>query len=131
MNWISKITDTISTVFSSVKQPLIDVPAILLFPETKLRSGVSAISLTSNIISRLGEAGIETGVNVDGSENKTNAFVRIIVEEVLKEIQNNARIDLVVPPNSLIITGTGAGPTGPVQVTATNILPSLAYGVLR
>ena len=86
MSWIESISSGIEKAFSAVRPALKFIPPILLLCELKSRPGLSAIALTSAIIRRLPEAGIETGTNNNGSANKINQFVRIMCEETIKEI---------------------------------------------
>lgn len=130
-NWINKIADTINSAMAKVRLPLQKIPPILLLCEIMQRPGMSAISLTSAIIARLPEAGIETGPNEDGSENVNNQFVRIICEELIKEIHNNAVIQGVIEPGSIKITGTGANAGGPVEITGVNVNVPEFGGVIR
>lgn len=131
MSWIDKISQGIESVFSTVRPALKTIPPILLLCELKSRPGLSAIALTSAIIKRLPEAGIETGVNPDGSPNKINQFVRILSEEVIKEFKDNARVTMVVEPGSIISTGTGGNAGGPVVVSSTNTMVSSAFGLIE
>ena len=131
MTWIESISSGIEKAFSAVRPALKFIPPILLLCELKSRPGLSAIALTSAIIRRLPEAGIETGTNNDGSANKINQFVRIMCEETIKEIKENARVTTVVEPGSIVAFGTGAGPTGPVTVTTTNTIVSQVLGLIE
>ena len=88
MGWISKIADGIANAFSTVRAPLGLLPPLLLICEVKNRPGLSAIVLTSSIIKRMPEAQIETGVNNCGSPNMNNKFIRIVCEELIKEIKD-------------------------------------------
>ena len=92
MNWINNIMNMVSTAFNTVRKPAQSIPPILLLCEINNRSGLSAISLTSNIIARLPEIGFNTGVNPDGSANMVNQYTKIICEELIKEIQNHALV---------------------------------------
>lgn len=131
MGWIEKIANAIEDVFDTVRTPLQTIPPLLLICEIHQRSGLSAIALASSVISRLPEAGIETGVNADGSENKINQFVRIFSEEIVKEIKDNARITAIIESGTLVSTGTGANAGGPVVVQSSNILPTSALGIIE
>ena len=131
MMWIDKISEGIKSAFSHVRPPLLAIPPILLICEANSRPGLSAIALTSAIIRRLPEAGILTGVNPDGSPNIICKFVRILVEEFIKEFQNNASVNASLGPSKLDIKGAAVGPAGPMPVSATNILPLILNGILR
>ena len=131
MSWIESIANGINKALKSVRPVLPAIPSLLLICELKRRPGLSAIALTSAIISRLNEAGITTGVNEDGSENKINKFVRIMCEEMVNEIKDNAVVNAVIEPGSVITTGTGANAGGPVTVISTNTMVSQLSGLIR
>lgn len=131
MSWINKIADGIEKAFSTVRAPLQIIPPILLICELYQRPGLSAIALASSIIKRLPEAGIETGVNNDGSPNKINQFVRILSEEIIQEIKDNARVTCVVESGTINSLGTGANAGGPVVVTSVNTIPINVMGIIQ
>ena len=103
----------------------------MLLCEIKNRPGLSAIALTTAVIRRLPEAGIETGVNPDGSPNKIGQFVRIFSEEVVKEIKNNAQVTTVVEPGSMVSSITGMSPVGPIVGTSVNTAVSAVMGIVQ
>lgn len=131
MSWINKIANGIEKAFSTVRAPLQIIPPILLICEVYQRPGLSAIALASSIIKRLPEAGIETGVNNDGSPNKINQFVRILSEEIIQEIKDNARVTCVVESGTINSLGTGANAGGPVVVTSVNTIPINIMGIIQ
>ena len=119
MSWISTITQGITSAFSLLRTPAPPIPPILLLCETLNRPGLSAMALTTAVIARLPEIGIETGVNPDGSANMVNLFIKVLIEEIVKEIKNNAVVYSAMPPGSLNIVGVSAG-LGGGAVTASN-----------
>ena len=131
MSWINKIANGIEKAFSTVRAPLQIIPPILLICELYQRPGLSAIALASSIIKRLPEAGIETGVNNDGSPNKINQFARILSEEIIQEIKDNARVTCVVESGTINSLGTGANAGGPVVVTSVNTIPINIMGIIQ
>lgn len=131
MGWINKIADGIEKAFSIVRPTLQMIPPILLICEIHKRPGLSAIALTSSIIKRLPEAGIETGINNDGSPNKINQFVRILSEQIIQELKDNARITCVVEPGTINSIGTGANSGGPVVVNSVNTIPINVMGIIQ
>ena len=80
MGWITKIADTVNGALSSLRPPVVSIQPILLLCEIMDRPGLSAITLTSAIIARLPEAGIQTGVNPDGSANMICQYTRIMCD---------------------------------------------------
>ena len=131
MSWINTIAQGIENAFKVVRPALLPIPPLLLLCEVFQRPGLSAIALTSAIIRRLPEAGIETGVNADGSPNKINQFVRVLCEEVIKEIKDNAKVTCVLQPGTINSIGTGASPSGPVVVSSYNTIPVNATGIIQ
>lgn len=131
MGWIDSIASGIDSALQASFPALMPVPAILLICEVFNKPGLSAIRLTANIIKRLPEAGIETGVNVDGSPNQINQFVRVISEEIVNHIHDAAKVSLVMKPGAVISLGSGTSPVGPVVVTSTNIMPSSGAGLIQ
>ena len=131
MSWINTIAQGIENAFKAVRPPLQSIPPLLLLCEVFQRPGLSAIALTSAIIKRLPEAGIETGVNADGSPNKINQFVRVLCEEVIKEIKDNAKVTCVLQPGTINSIGTGANAGGPVVVTSYNTMPVNTMGIIE
>lgn len=131
MGWISSIAEGIKTTFETVRPALQVIPPLLLICEIYKRPGLSAIALTSAIISRLPEAGIETGVNADGSPNMVNGLIRIMCEEFINEIKTNARVSCVIEPGSIIGTGTGANAGGPIVVQTLNTVIAKTLGIVE
>ena len=131
MSWINTIAQGIENAFKTVRPALQSIPPLLLLCEVFQKPGLSAIALTTAIIRRLPEAGIETGVNVDGSPNKINQFVRVLCEEVIKEIKDNAKVTCVLQPGTINSIGTGSNGGGPVTVTSYNTIPVNTMGIIE
>lgn len=131
MSWLQKISTYLNKALSITRPPLKTLPAVLLLCESKRRPGLSAIALTSAILNRLSEAGIEIGPNVDGSPNKINQFVRIFSEEIVNELKMNAKISCAVAPMTINSIGNGANAGGPVVVTSANTTPLTIEGLLH
>lgn len=103
----------------------------MLLCEIMNRPGLSAISLTSAIIARLPEAGIYTGTGKDGKENMVNQFVKIVSEELIKEIHDNAVVQGAIEMGQITITGEGGNAGGPVVITGRNINTPEINGLIR
>lgn len=131
MGWINKIADGIDKAFSVVRPALQALPPILLICEIYQRPGLSAIALASSIIRRLPEAGIETGVNNDGSPNKINQFVRVLSEQIVQELKDNARVTCVIEPGTINSIGSGGNAGGPVVVNSINTIPINVLGIIQ
>ena len=131
MSWINTIAQGIENAFKAVRPALQSIPPLLLLCEVFQRPGLSAIALTSAIIRRLPEAGIETGVNADGSPNKINQFVRVLCEEIVTEIKDNAKVTCVLQPGTINSIGTGGNAGGPVVVISYNTIPVNTMGIIE
>ena len=123
--WITQIANFIKTKFNFVRTALPAIPPILLVCEASRRPGLSAIALATAIIQRLPEAGIDAGVNADGSPNKIMKAIRIGCEEFVKEYKENSRVSMVLPTGTITITGTSPAFTG------TNLLPVSIEGIAQ
>ena len=118
---IDKLSELIKTTINTARKPASDLAPLLTTIEGTMRPGMSAISLTANIVSRLGEAGINTGTLPDGSEPQITKVVRIFCEEWIKEVQLNMKVMTEIRP------GTQMGMAGPVPVVSA--LPIQGVGI--
>lgn len=131
MSWITSIAKGIEATFSAIRVALVPIPPLLLICELYRRPGLSAIALTSAIIRRLPEAGIEIGTNPDGTPNKILGFVRIMSEEIINEFKDNAVVNCALEPGSVVSVGSGGNVGGPVVVQSVNTIVSSIRGILR
>ena len=128
MSFINLISTKVKKAFDGIRKPFVHVPPLLLLCEVMQRPGMSAIALTTAIIQRCEQAGIPTGNLPDGTPNYNNVFAKIVAEEVINEIHNNAVVEAVIPTNTIVITATGANAGGPVEVVGSNKGDSKSYG---
>jgi hypothetical protein len=131
MGGIEKIVDSIEKLIGQVRVPAIPIPAILMLCSVFRRPGMSAMLTSSKIIKRQSEFGCPTGALPDGTDNKMNKLINVIVQEVFDELLKNSVIECIIPPGGLQIIGFGANGGGPVVIQGTNILPSKATGHTR
>lgn len=110
---IEKLAELIKTAIKTTRKPANSLPPFYTTIEGMMRPGLSAISLTANEISRLGEAGIDTSTLPNGEEPLMMKFIRIQNEETIKELQLNMKTDVEIPP------GAPIGMAGTVPVIAT------------
>lgn len=128
---IQSIADTITALFEKARPALQPIPALIMLCSLMQRPGLSAALIAAAIIRRQSEAGAPTGALPDGSRNVAEAMEVIRVEEILKAIKQNAKVEVVVPPGSITFTGTGANSGGPVVVTGTNVGAANIPGLIR
>ena len=131
MDWIKNIGTAITGVLGSARKSAPSIPPILLLCEIMNRPGLSAMALTAAIISRLAEEGFETGANEDGSKNKNNEFIRIMCEELVNEIKNNAVVESSISPGTISVTGVGGNAGGPITIQGFNDKIASVKGIIR
>ena len=132
MKSLDAIYDIILTAMNAVRKPLMPISAALIACGTISRPGLSPMVIASNIISRQSEAGAYFGPLKDGSQNVAEAMERIRVEEIVKAIKEDMKIEMAIPPGGIAIEGTGNAAGIPViQITGTNINPVHGDGLAR
>lgn len=128
---ISSIVEAVSNVIEGSKTPVNILPPMLLRCTSLFRSGLSAYKITSKIIENNKKLGIKTGDNPDGQPNFINSYTYNIVKEVVEAIKNDASVQVTVPASSLLIQATGGNAGGAVVCTGTNLLDSVANGIMQ
>ena len=128
---IQTICDGIMKAIKAIRVPFTYIPATILVCSAVKRPGLSAMIIAANIIKRQSEAGAPFGPAADGSANVAEAMERIRVEEIVKALKMDARIQIGIPIGGIQITGTGANAGGPVEITGFNINAAHGDGVLN
>lgn len=118
MSWIKNIGDTILNALKNTRTPAMPIPGVFLVCESATRPGLSAISLSTSVISRMHEIGVPTGPNPDGSPNLINEMIRIFSEETIKEINEKGVVNVSMKPGDIKVivnpSGEGENVTMPV-----------------
>lgn len=129
---ISSIISIILGVFQKMRKPARQIPPPLLLIGKNLRPGMSARNLTGRIISRLeSDANIPmANVFADG-DNSEAKKVRVMCEEIVKMIQTEAKVDILIDPGAIQILATGTAGPVPVVVQGANILFASGGGGVR
>lgn len=131
MSSILKIVNEITKVINNARTPLAPLPPTVTFTCSSIRPGLSPKVIASNIIKRQGEAGAPIGDNIDGSRNISEAMEVIRVEEILKALQFDGKIEITIPTGAIKCTGIGQSAVGPITVETTNIEPVSGQGIIR
>lgn len=108
---IDGVLDTLLASFAVPEEPVSALPPPLIMLGGKLRPGVSALSITSNVISRQSEAGLPTGDVFADGPNSHELMIKIIVQEVLASLLNDCVVNVVIDPGVSVVT-TGVGNLG-------------------
>ena len=114
---IETIADKIKSLINTARKPFPLFPAIIMICSCIKRPGLSSIVSAANIIATNAKIGIPTGKNPDGSPNLINAFVKNMVDEVVRAIQNDMQVQVAFKPGDIQISGTA----GDRQVIGMNI----------
>lgn len=114
---------------SSVGRAL-PIPTPLILIGVPRRGGLSAIKISSRIIARKSEAGLPVGVLPSGAINPEEIMWRIVVEEIINALQQEAVVSVAIPPG-ISLTAAGISPTGPVSVFGSTIYYAKGYGVIQ
>ena len=128
---ISNVVEAISKTMEGVNLPANILPPMLLKCISLARTGLSAYKIASKIIQNNKALGIPTEVNPDGSENLINAFTYNVVKEIVEALKNDATVQAAIPASSLLIEANGGNAGGPVVVTGTNLMDSVANGIIQ
>jgi hypothetical protein len=75
--------------------------------------------------------GIPTDRRKDGGENMINQFTYNIVKSVVEALKEDASIQVVIPTGSLMIQSNGFNAGGPVTSTGTNVIDTVAKGIIQ
>lgn len=130
MGSIKSIFDTIMNVVEASRTPPPEIPAILILSGAKLRPGLSPTLIASKIIERQVEAGAPAGVLPSGSENISENMELIRIEEIIKAIQEDARVDIAIAPG-IPLTAQGANAGGPVVSVGMTTGIGSGNGIIR
>ena len=121
------ICDKISNWINIARVPLAAIPAAILTCSAINRPGLSPMIIASNIIRRQSEAGAPFGRAADGSANVAEAMERIRVEEMVKALKMDAKVQVGIPIGGIQFQGTGYNAGGPVVIKGFN--PNSPWGV--
>jgi hypothetical protein len=130
--------ESFSSILSGIKKVLrlentsssATLPTPLILIGAPLRGGLSPTKIASRIIQRKTEAGLPIGALPSGGVSPDELMERIRVEEIIKAIQEDAKITIAIPPGTAL-TAAGASPSGPVTVVGSTITITTGYGIIQ
>lgn len=131
LNSISGVLNVLVSAFNTAKEPVADLPPVLIMTGAKLRTGLSVQAIASRIISRQSEAGLVVGDVFADGPNTTEAMLVIIIEEIVNAILTESRVDIVIPPG-INLSAIGIGNMGmPVIVQGATTAMGIGSGIIR
>lgn len=123
------------SVLTAVSQ-LLDIPTPpsgLLPPPnilaTAARPGLSPKKLAARIIARQSDAGLPVGPLPSGADNPAELMEIIRIEEIVKSLQTEARIQVTIQPG-IPIVASGANAGGPVVVAGSTLVFGQGFAVI-
>ena len=128
---IAGIVENINAILNSASMPAPKLPPILLTALSVKRTGLSAYKIATKVIENNKLLGIPTEPNEDGTDNVINQYTYNLVKCIVEALKNEASIQVSIPMNSLLIQATGGNAGGPVTCVGTNIIDSLAQGIIQ
>ncbi|MFW6219255.1 MAG: hypothetical protein ACOC33_00175 [bacterium] len=127
---INSVIDGLKSLFKIQGTSTPNVPAPLLVVGGQNKQGLSPTKIASNIIKRKAEAGLPVGALPSGEVSSDEVLIRIIVEEVVKAIQQDAKITVAIPPGGTIISN-GTSPSGPVSTIGSTVTIQSGVGQMQ
>lgn len=123
---LNSVLKLVSGAFKTVKKPLLPLPPPLLLTGANLRTGLSAKDITSRILSRQSEAGAPIGDIYSENGNISEKMELIRVQEIIKALQLEGKIEIVIAPG-VQVTTMGIGNLG-APIVSQGATTSLAFG---
>ena len=130
---MSTITTVVKTIQDIIKPGQFKLtkllPAVLLLCTSLRRPGLSAMDITAQFITEMGNLGIPTGPNPDGSPNLINALAYAYSDVLVKNIKLNGYVQFGLAPGTVSLKGVGMSSAGPVEVQVMNDQPIIGTGI--
>lgn len=127
---INGVLNLILSAFSIPEPPIEPLPPPLIMIGAKLRPGISAQSIASEVISKQSDAGRVVGDVFADGPNVEEAMELIRVQQIVSTILNEAKVDVVIPPGvSVVAVGGNAG--GPVVCNGFTTSMGIGDGIIR
>ena len=128
---INGILNIILSAFSIPQTPVEPLPPPLIMVGAKLRPGLSAQSIASEIISKQSDSGRVVGDVFADGPNVEEAMEVIRVKAIMDSILNEAKVDVVIPPGVSVST-VGFGNLGaPVVSQGATTSMGIGDGIIR
>lgn len=128
---INGVLNVVLSAFSIPQTPVEPLPPPLIMVGAKLRPGLSAQSIASEIISKQSNSGRVVGDVFADGPNVEEAMEMIRVQAVIDAILNEAKVDVVIPPGVSVST-VGVGNLGaPVVSQGATTSMGIGDGIIR
>ena len=129
---LNNIIESLSSfIQNKLSIPLIPIPAIMLVCSTIKRPGLSPTLITSRIINEMGEKDAHIGVNIDGSPNIMNQMYFVIVDQLVKALKLEGKVEVAIPAGAITSLGFGANAGGAMEMISKNVADVSGRGIIR
>ena len=128
---LNNVLKLVSNAFNTIKKPLVPLPPPLILTGASLRTGLNAKDITARILARQSEAGAPIGDVFSESGNIAEKMEFIRVQEIIKALQLEGKIEIVVPPGVQVTTLGIGNMGGPVVSQGTTTSISIGQGLIR
>jgi len=128
---INGVLNIILSAFSIPQTPVEPLPPPLIMVGAKLRPGLSAESIASEIISKQSNTGRVVGDVFADGPNVEEAMEVIRAQAIIDALLNEAKVDVVIPPGVSVLT-VGVGNLGaPVVSQGATTAMGIGDGIIR
>lgn len=97
----------------------VDLPSPFIVSANQ-REGISPIKITNAVLEKKKELGLVTGTYDDGTPNYDDIIIQEIVTQVVKSIQEDAKITVAIPPG-IPVTASGGNAGGPLVAQGSTV----------
>ena len=132
---VKTISSLIKGLFTT-STPLPRIDNISIKMGLNYREGLSAMDITTAIMTAKGKLGIPIGPLPSGASNIDNIVEKIRVEKMVNALLTKAKIEIIIPENQIVVKTNGITSSGEaVQGMGVNSLPILGIarggGIIR
>ena len=128
---IKDIIELTNSALDAARKPLVALAGYMVYATAIQRKGISKNKISAEVISNNESLGIMTGKMPDGTDNVVNAFVINLTENIVDELKENAKIECVIPPGSIVVQAVGGNAGGPITAVGTNTNDASGHGIIR
>jgi len=124
------ILNLILSAFQIPETPAEPLPPPLIMAGAKLRPGLSAQGIASEIISKQSDSGRVVGNVFADGPNVEEAMELIRIQEIINAILTQSKVEVVIPPG-ISVTAAGGNAGGPVVCQGATTSMAIGDGIIR
>lgn len=129
-NDIGSLIDGFNKILKLQSTNVPQVPSPIILIGGPRKPGLSPSKIANAIIQRKSEAGLPVGNLPSGVVNPEEIMWRIAVEEIIKALQTEALIPVVIPSGTAVqVVGSNSG--GPMISVGNTLTPTTGYAQIQ